>query len=237
MSKILLLCHYILKDDLADDHIYSKNHSNYELIGLLNGLYKQSWIVSETFRYPLTQDVFKQLLRENVIHTLDYYETDNPDWKKIYEERKNLEHSTYNQNIVGEIICPKLLRAVGTYDMIIMVNAPIDSVRLQSALYTNILSLLKPRGVFLADHRTKSEIGFLPFGRQQQKLISKSRQFEGNKTFILHPVWLPSKSKCCNLSCISCASLCKFNRLNNPNPIPLNKQFIYEKMEYIPSHT
>lgn len=231
-SKILLLCHYILKDDLTDDFLYTKNHSNYELIGLLNGLYKQSWINSNTFQYPLSQDAFKNLLRHDVIHTLDYYETNHPAWKKIYKERKTIEHSTYNQNIVDKIQCPKLLKNLGTYDLIIMVNAPIQSVRLQPILYMNVISLLKPGGYFLADHRVKSEIRYLPFGQHQHKLILGAQEIVEDKTFVLYPVRVPIKCKYCGIL-HKLQYVCQFNRHTHPRPISLNKQLIYEKIEYL----
>ena len=157
-SRIILLCHHLNKRNYFTPEPMSPWQSDSEIIQLLNGCYQAGLISPTTFQYPLTPSVYRDLVWADHLHTLDYYTAPQPEWDAIYQQRRQREHTTFTQDIVGKLTDPLLFPYLGTYHLAIVVNAPQTTVRLRPELYQNALRLLTPGGYFLADHRAKSDL-------------------------------------------------------------------------------
>ena len=197
-SGIILLCHSIQNTYRDNPDSYSPFHSDYEIIRLLNSLYRAGLLEPQTFTYPLTESVYQEMLFQDKIHTLDYYTSSDPQWSELYQQRKQLEHHTFDQDLVGKLIDPKLLNHLGTYQLAVIVNAPVQSVRMKPMLYTNVLRMLVPGGFFLADHRKKSDLTIIPNSPTrcllESSVITTNTQAE---TFVRYQLPVTRKQRYC----------------------------------------
>ena len=184
------------------------------------------------------------MLFTDQIHTLDYYHHTDPSWNDFMRNRRLLEHTTFDQDITNaSTIQPELLAHFETYDLVVVVNAPTDAVRMHPGLYVNALRLLKTGGFFLADHRERADVGMF-VNCPQRKLIERSvwlnpvnpdtqggdrqeeKGIQDNQsqvfTFVRHEVGNPRSRGLTEYLC------CQINYHRTPY-IRLNQQMIYQK--------
>lgn len=220
--KIILLCHYIQYSDNDLEDEYHTFHSNSELIILLNSLYHYSIIPPSCFQYPLNEARFKKLLFSNQISTLDWCPVDCPVWGSLHQKRKKIQHFTFDQDLSKSFQDPQLIKQFETFDLAILVNAPTDTVRMVPNVYRNILSLLKPNGYFLAEHRAEPSIFQIP--NHPSRLMIESAVYHRKKMFstFVRIIFGRLRIKTCRFHCIS-------RRRLFPQLISLHKQFIYQK--------
>jgi hypothetical protein len=218
-SKIIFICHSY--QDTPE--LYTPYHSDYKLIQLLNGCYRAGLLHHSTFQYPLTEQVYRNMLGCDQIHTLDYFTTPRPEWNEYYQRRRQSEHITYDQDIIGTINNPDLLENLGTYHLAVVVNAPSHAVRYKPQLYLNALRILAPGGYFLADHRAKTDLNLI-INYAPRVALESAVLLEDNTAYTFswyQPVRLREVTSWWSRKC---------QTQPVTYPMPLEQQYIYQKI-------